>query len=86
MWWKLILAKDSFEKFHNSEESERTLTVIEGFFFTISGLIFLMTIKMLINKKKYDPEDDGMALMFLILYSIYMGMLSSCFICQIVFF
>ena len=36
-----VLTKEYFDMFHDSEKSERTLIIIEGFFFTIPGFIFL---------------------------------------------
>ena len=83
---KYILTKDSFDKFHDSEESEKTLTYVEGFFFTLIGLIFFIVYILLIRWKKFDPEDETKIIMNFVFYCIYMGMLISCFICQIVFF
>ena len=36
-----VLTKEYFDMFHDSEKSERTLIIIEGFFFIIPGFIFL---------------------------------------------
>ena len=36
-----VLTKEYFDMFHDIEKSERTLIIIEGFFFTIPGFIFL---------------------------------------------
>ena len=83
------MTKDSFDIFHSSEKSERALIITEGYFFTISGCIFFLVYSVALCGKDDElviVEDESTGKISCILFSIYMGMLTSCFICNIVFF
>ena len=46
------LTKDSFDKFHDSEESIKTLLIVEGFFYGLSGLGVFVVFSAIFYQKK----------------------------------
>ena len=79
---KFNLNEDSFDIIWNNEKMEQTLLYVEGFIIAINTLIILILEIMLYCLSKEFRIHPNVLCGF---FSIYMGMLISCIICQIVF-
>ena len=81
-----ILNKDSYDKFNDILNSESKLSLAEGIILTLAGLTVFI-IELAVISCGSDLIDDSLIILLnCITFCIYMAMLTSCFICHIVFF
>ena len=87
---KYNLNENTYNIIHYSEQSEYYLLLIEGIFTVCFSSIYFLIETMRFCRKGYDKDEDGKDFIpekaHCALYSIYMGLLFSCFICHIVFY
>ena len=79
---KNIFNRDSFNIISNNQKMEKNLLLAEGAIILINALIIFILLLAFRCCSKDEIKIPGILCCF---YTIYMGMIISCFICQIVF-
>ena len=85
---KYNLSKDSFDKFHDYNQNERTLLIAGGIALTIlpfcSMIAIIIVLNTFNNERKF--KDTLPPFVMFILYCIYMAGFIPCFICHIIYY
>ena len=84
---KYNLNENTYNIIHHCEQSEYYLLLVEGIFTVCFSSIYFLIETMRFCRKGYENDKDFIPeKVHCTLYSIYMGLLFSCFICHIVFY